>query len=43
MSEQRRERIRRAFHGDEDARIDVDAFDADEVVQVVCFGKVLYG
>jgi hypothetical protein len=43
MSEQRRERIRRAFHGDEDARTDLDAFDAEEVVQVVCFGKVLYG
>jgi hypothetical protein len=43
MSEQRRERIRRAFHGDEDARTDLDAFDAEEVVQVACFGKVLYG
>jgi len=43
MSEQRRERIRRAFHGDEDARTDLDAFDAEEVVQVACFGKVVYG
>jgi hypothetical protein len=43
MSEQHRERIRRAFDGDEDARTDLDAFDAEEVVQVACFGKVLYG
>jgi hypothetical protein len=43
MSEQRRERIRRALHGDEDARTDLDAFDAEEVVQVACFGEVLYG
>jgi hypothetical protein len=43
MSEHRRDRIRRALHGDEDARTDLDAFDADEVVQVVCFGKVIYG
>lgn len=43
MSEQRRERIRRAFGGHEDARTAFDAFDAEEVVQVACFGKVLYG
>lgn len=43
MSEQRRELIRRAYGGDEDARTAFDAFDAEEVVQVACFGKVVYG
>jgi hypothetical protein len=42
MSEQRREPIRRAFGGDEDART-FDAFDAEEVIQVVSFGHVIYG
>jgi hypothetical protein len=43
MSEQRRERIRRALGGDQDARTDFDAFDAEEVIQVACFGHVIYG
>jgi hypothetical protein len=34
---------RRAFVGDEDARTDPDAFDAEEVIQVACFGHVIYG
>jgi hypothetical protein len=42
MSEQRRERIRQAFGGDEDVRTDFDAFDAEEVVRAACFGKVVY-
>jgi hypothetical protein len=43
MSEQHRERIRHAFDGDEDARTDFDAFDAEQVIQVACFGHVIYG
>jgi hypothetical protein len=43
MSEQRRERIRRAVDGDQDARTDLDAFDAEQVIQIACFGHAIYG